>query len=154
MVFEIASTHIDHFWRTMLEKSWKFDETTNLREFCFMVEVITKDRSSINTIRREMFDLKQDKNENPMEYLDKIQQLMGMSDWYNISATEAICLIFQIGVKCVKSRQICSEFMKQFPEGDIHKLRDQLKVVDALKNKGAKDNCLSCGKQGHTKINC
>ena len=61
-----------------------------------MVEAIAKDRFSINTIRREMFDLKQDKNENPTEYLNKIQQLMGMSDWYNISATEAICLIFQI----------------------------------------------------------
>merc|ERR1712215_374260 len=47
LVFDIASTHIDHFWRTMLEKNWKFDETTNLREFCFMVEVIAKDRFSI-----------------------------------------------------------------------------------------------------------
>merc|ERR1711888_496209 len=71
-VFEIASTNLDHFWRTMLEKGWKFDETTNLRELCFMVVVIAKDRFSINTIRREMLDLKEDKNENPMEYLDKI----------------------------------------------------------------------------------
>ena len=65
----------------MLEKGWKFDETTNLKEFYFMVEVIAKDRFSINTIRREMFDLKQDKNDNPIEYLDNIQQLMGVSDW-------------------------------------------------------------------------
>ena len=125
-----------------------------MKEFSFMVNTIAKDRFSINTIRKEMLDLKQDKNENPTEYLNKIQQLMGISDWYNISATEATCLIFQIGVKCAKSRKICSEFMKQFPEGDIHKLKDQLKVVDALKTKGAKENCLSCGKQGHLKINC
>merc|ERR1712215_420630 len=153
-VFDIVSTHIDHFWRTMLEKGWKFDETTNLRKLCFMVEVIAKDRFSINTIRKEIFDLKQEKNENPMEYLDKTQQLMGTSDWYNISATEAICLIFQIGVKCANSRQICSKLMKQFPEGDIHKLCDQLKVVDALKNREPQDNCMSCGKQGHTTPNC
>ena len=95
LVFEIASTNLDNFWRTMLEDGWKFNETTNLREFSFMVDAIAKDRFSINTSRREMFDLKQDKNENPTEYLNKIQQLMGISDWYNISATEAICLIFK-----------------------------------------------------------
>merc|ERR1712215_370116 len=78
----------------------------------------------------------------------------GISDWYNISATEATCLIFQIGVKCSKSRKICSDFMKQFPEGDIHKLKDQLKVVDALKTKGSQENCLNCGQQGHLKISC
>ena len=71
----------------MLEDGWNFNETTNLKEFFFMVNTIAKDRFSINTIRREMLDLKQDKNENPTEYLNKIQQLMGMSDWYNILAT-------------------------------------------------------------------
>ena len=44
--------------------------------------------------------------------------------------------------------------MKQFPEGDIHKLCDQLKVVDTLREKEPKDNCMSCGKQGHTTPNC
>ena len=112
LVFEIASKNLDNFWMTLLN-GWHFNETTNLKEFSFMVNTIAKDRFSINTIRREMLDLKQDKNENPTEYLNKIQQLMGMSDWYNISATEATCLIFQIGVKCAKSRKICSEFMKQ-----------------------------------------
>ena len=145
LVFEIASNNLDHFWMTLL-KGWEFSETTNLKEFIFMVDTIANDRFSINTIRKEMLDLKQDKNENSTEYLNKIQQLMGISDWYNISATEATCLIFQIGVKCDKSRKICSEFMKQFPEGDIHKLKDQLKVVDALKSKGSKENCLTCGK--------
>ena len=103
LVFEIASTNLDNFWMTLLN-GWHFNETTNLKEFSFMVNTIAKDRFSINTIRKEMLDLKQDKNENPTEYLNKIQQLMGMSDWYNISATEATCLIFQIGVKCAKSR--------------------------------------------------
>ena len=70
----------------MLE-GWKFSEDTNLQEFNFMVDTIAKDRFSINTIRKEMLDLKQDKNENPTEYVNKIQQLMGISDWYNISAT-------------------------------------------------------------------
>ena len=153
LVFEIASKNLDNFWMTLLN-GWHFNETTSLKEFSFMVNTIAKDRFSINTIRKEMLDLKQDKNENPTEYLNKIQQLMGISDWYNISATEATCLIFQIGVKCAKSRKICSDFMKQFPEGDIHKLKDQLKVVDALKSKGSKENCLTCGKQGHLKINC
>ena len=101
-----------------------------------------------------MLNLKQDKNENPTEYLNKIQQLMEISDWYNISTTEATYLIFQIGVKCGKSRKICSDFMRQFPEGDIHKLKDQLKVVSALKIKGSQENCLNCGQQGHLKINC
>ena len=44
--------------------------------------------------------------------------------------------------------------MKQFPEGDIHKLKDQLKVVDAIKTKVSQENCLNCGQQGHLKINC
>ena len=115
LVFDIASSNIDHFWRTMLEQGWKFDETTNLREFCFMVDAIAKERFSINAIRKELFDLKQHKNENPMEYLDKINQLMNMSDWHNISGTEAICLIFQTGVKCDKSRRICSNFHEKIP---------------------------------------
>ena len=83
----------------MLE-GWKFSENTNLQEFNFMVDTIAKNRFSINTVRREMLGLKQDKYENPLEFLNKIQKLMEISDWYNISVTEAVCLIFQIGVKC------------------------------------------------------
>ena len=79
LVFEIASNNLDHFWMTLL-KGWEFSETTNLKEFIFMVDTIAKDRFSINTIRKEMLDLKQDKNENPTEYLNKIQQLMEISD--------------------------------------------------------------------------
>ena len=107
-----------------------------------MVEAIAKDRFSINAIRKELFDLKQDTNENPIEYLDKIHQLMNMSDWYNISGTEATCLIFQTGVRCENSRLICSNFMKKFPEGDIHKLRGQLEVVKDIKKNGARRNQL------------
>merc|ERR1712215_627172 len=155
LVFDIASTNIDHFWRLMLEKGWKFDETTNLREFCFMVEAIAKDRFSINAIRKELFDLKQDTNENPIEYLVKINQLMNMSDWYNISGTEATCLIFQTGIICENSRLICSNFMKKFLEGDIHKLRDQLEVVNEIsKREPEEENCLICGKIGHKSDKC
>ena len=130
LVFDIASSNIDHFWRMMLEKGWKFDLTTNLREFCFMVDSIAKERFSITAIRKELFDLKQHKNENVIEFLDKINQLMHMSDWQNISGIEAICLIFITGVTCENSRRICSNFMKKSPEGNINKLRDQLEVVN------------------------
>ena len=63
LVFEIASTNLDNFWMT-LSNGWHFNETMNLKEFSFMVNTIAKDRFSINTIRKEMLDLKQDKNEN------------------------------------------------------------------------------------------
>ena len=130
LVFDVASLNIDHYWKMMLEKGWKFDLTTNLREFCFMVVSIAKERFSITAIRKELFDLKQHKNENVIEFLDKINQLMHMSDWQNISGIEAICLIFITGVTCENSRKICSKFMKKSPEGDINKLLDQLEVVN------------------------
>ena len=128
LVFEVASNNVDNFWMTMFE-GWKFSEKTNLQEFIFMVNTVAKNRFSINTVRRELLGLKQDKNEDPIEFLNKIQELIANSDWYGISVTEAVCLIFQIGVKCYKSRKVCPEYMREFPEGNIQKLTDQLKVV-------------------------
>ena len=44
--------------------------------------------------------------------------------------------------------------MREFPEGNIQKLKDQLKVVRALKNKGSEENCVNCGQKGHLRRNC
>ena len=71
LVFDIASSNIDHFWRMMLEKGRKFDLTTNLREICFMVDSIAKERFSITAIRKALFDLKQHKNETQLNFLTK-----------------------------------------------------------------------------------
>ena len=76
------------------------------------------------------------------------------SDWYNNSENEAILLIFQRGVTCEESRKVCSEFMKECPEGNIQKLADQLKGVKISKKPTSKDNCLNCGKAGHLNANC
>ena len=94
LIFDVASSTIDHYWRMMLEKGWKFDQTTTLREYCFMVDSIAKERFSITNIRKELFNLKQHKDENVIEFLEKINQLIQMADWQNISGMEAICLIF------------------------------------------------------------
>ena len=152
-MFEVASNNVDNFWMKMFE-GWGFSEKTNLQEFIFMVNAVAKNRFSINTVRLELLGLKQNKNEDPIEFLNKIQELISNSDWYDISETEAICMIFQIGVKCYKSRKVCSEFMKEFPEGNIKKLTDQLKVVRALKNRRSEENCTNCGQQGHSNTNC
>merc|ERR1711895_350268 len=69
LIFDVASSTIDHYWRIMLEKGWKFDPTTTLREFCFMVDSIAKERFSITNIRKELFNLKQQKYENVIEFL-------------------------------------------------------------------------------------
>ena len=66
----MASNNVDNFWMTMFE-GWKFSEKTNLQEFTFMVNTIPKNRFSINTVRREMLGLKQDKHENPIEFFKK-----------------------------------------------------------------------------------
>ena len=63
-------------------------------------------------------------------------------------------MIFQKGVQCDKSRKVCSEFMKECPEGNIQRLADQLKGVKASNKPKSKDNCTNCGQQGHLKINC
>ena len=155
LIFDVASSTIDHYWRMMLEKGWKFDPTTTLREFCFMVDSIAKERFSITNIRKELFDLKQQKNENVIEFLEKINQLMQMADWQNISGIEAICLIFISGVTCENSRRICSNFIKKTPEGDINKLRDQLEVVNEIsKREPEVENCTICGKIGHKYDKC
>ena len=135
-------------------EGWGFSEETNLQEFIFMVNSIAKKRFSINTRRLELFCLKQKKNEDPIEFLNQIQELVTNSDWYGISENEAISLIFHKGVKCNKSRKTCSEFMKEFPEGDIQKLTDQLKGVLASNKPGSEENCTNCGQQGHSDFNC
>ena len=114
LVFEAASNNVDSFWMKMFE-GWGFSEETILQEFIFMVNSIAKNRFSVNTRRLELLGLKQNKNED------------SNSDWYDISVTEAICFIFQIGVKCYNSRKTCSEFMKEFPEGNIQKIDRPIK---------------------------
>ena len=45
--------------------------------------------------------------------------------------------------------------MKKFPEGDIHKLRGQLEVVNEIsKREPEEENCLICGKIGHKYDKC
>merc|ERR1711888_580615 len=97
-----------------------------------MVDSIAKERFLITNIRKELFNLKQQKNEKVIEFLEKINQLIQMADWQNISGIEAICLIFISGVTCENSRRICSNFINKTPEGDINKLCDQLEVVNEM----------------------
>ena len=87
LVFEVASNNVDNFWMKMFE-GWGFSEKTNLQEFIFMVNAVAKNRFSINTVRLELLGLKQNKNEDPIEFLNKIQELISNSDWYDISETE------------------------------------------------------------------
>ena len=93
LVFEVASNNVDSFWLKMFE-DWAFNEETTLQEFTFMVKTIAKKRFSINNRRVELFGIKQNKNEDPIEFLNKIRELIKSSDWYGISETEAICLFF------------------------------------------------------------
>ena len=147
LVFEIASNNADSFWIQMFQ-GWGFCEKTTLQEFIFMVNTISKTRFSINNRRLELFGLKQE-NEDTLEFLDKVNNLVMNSDWYNISENEAILLIFQRGVTCEESRKVCSEFMKECPEGNIQKLADQLKGVKISKKPTSnKTNCTSCGTAG------
>ena len=53
----------------------------------------------------ELFGLQQ-KNEDTIEFLDKINNLVMNSDWYNITEKEAILLIFQRGVTFEESRKV------------------------------------------------
>ena len=135
-------------------EGWGFSEETKLQEFIFMVNSIAKKRFSINTRRLELFGLKQKKDEDPIDFLNQIQELVTNSDWYDISENEAISLIFHKGVKCQMSRKTCSEFMKKHPDGDIQKLTDQLKGVLASNKLGSEENCIKCGEQGHSEFNC
>ena len=104
LVFEVASNNVDSFWMKMFE-GWGISKETNLQEFIFMANLIAKNRFSVNTRRLELLGLKPKKNEDPIEFLNQIQELFSNSDWYDISETEAICTIFQIGVKCKKSQK-------------------------------------------------
>ena len=90
--------------------------------------------------------LKKKKNEDPIEFLNQIQELISNSDWYDISKTEAI------GVKCNKSRKTCSEFMKEFPEGNIQQLADQLKWSRLQKSRGQKKIALIVANKAIQKV--
>ena len=135
-------------------EGWGFSEETNLQEFIFMVSSIARKRFSINARRTELFSLKQSKNEDPIEFLNQIQELVTSSDWYGISENEAICLFFNKGVRCNKSRKTCSEFMKKYPEGDFQKLTDQLIGALTSEKPRPKENCTNCGRPGHSDFNC
>merc|ERR1712055_1008771 len=66
LIFEVANNNVDSFWLKMFE-GWEFNEKTNLQEFTFMVKTISKNRFSINNRRVELFNIKQDKKEDPLE---------------------------------------------------------------------------------------
>ena len=153
LIFEVANNNVDSFWLKMFE-GWEFNEKTNLQEFTFMVKTIAKNRFSINNRRAELFNIKQDKKEDPIEYLNKIRFLVKSSDWYGISENEAICLLFERGVKCQKSKNICYKYMEKHPEGDFQTLIDQLKSALTSDKPRSKENCTNCGKKGHLEYNC
>merc|ERR1712030_76250 len=135
-------------WITMFD-GWGFSERTTSQQFIFMVNSVSKNRFSVSNRRLELFGLKQ-KNEDAIEFLDKVHNLVINSDWHNITEKEAVLMIFQRGVHCEKSRKVCSEFMKECPEGNIQKLADQLKGVNISKKPTSNDNYTNCGKAGQT----
>ena len=102
LVFEVASNNVDSFWMTMFE-GWGFSEETTLQEFIFMVNSVSKNRFSVSNRRLELFGLKQ-KNEDAIEFLDKVHNLVINSDWHNITEKEAILMIFQRGIQCEKRK--------------------------------------------------
>ena len=59
-----------------------------------MVNSVSKNRFSVNNRRLELFGLKQ-KNEDAIEFLDKVHNLVINSDWHNITEKEAVFMIFQ-----------------------------------------------------------
>ena len=151
-MFEVASDNVDSFWMKMFE-GWGFNQKTTLQEVIFMVNSVANNRFSVHNRKLELFCLEQ-KNEDTLEFLYKVQDLVTNSDWHNITEKEAVFMIFQKGVQCEKSRKVCSEFRKECPEGDIQRLADQLKGVKASKKQKSKDNCTNCGQEGHLNINC
>ncbi|MED5543185.1 MAG: hypothetical protein VX721_03735, partial [Thermoproteota archaeon] len=112
------------------------------------------DYFSINNRRAELFSIKQNKNEDPIEFLNQIKELVENSDWYGISENEAICLFFERGVRCSKSKNICLKFMEKHPEGNFQKLTDQLIGALTSEEPRSRENCTNCGKKGHLEINC
>ena len=109
IIFEVAKTNVDSFWTKMLE-GWGFCEKTKLQEFINMINTKSKNRFPICDRRLELFGLKQ-KNENTLEFLDKVYDLVRNAE------NETTLLIFQQGINCVKSKKVCSEFIKTNPEG-------------------------------------
>ena len=80
-----------------------------------MVNSVANNRFSIYNRRLELFCLKQNK-EDEVEFLYKIKDLVQNTDWPNITEKEAVFMIFQKGVLCEQSREICSKFRKEYPE--------------------------------------
>ena len=107
-VFEVAADNVDSFWMKMFE-GWGFNQKTTLQEFIFMVNSVANNRFSVHNRRLELFCLQQ-KNEDELEFLYKIQDLVQNSDWSNITEKEALFTIFQKGVQCEQSREMCSQF--------------------------------------------
>merc|ERR1712237_323594 len=135
-------------------KGCVFNEKTTLQGFTFMVKTIAKKRFSINNRRVELFIIKQKKKEDLIEFLNQIRILVKSSDWYGISENEAICLLFERGVKCKKSKNICYKYMEKHPEGDFQTLIDQLKGALTSEKPRSKENCTNCGKKGHLEFMC
>ena len=151
LIFEVAKNNVDSFWQKMFE-GWSFNEQANLQDFSFMVNSIAKKRFSINDRREELFNIKQVKGESPLDFIKKIKELIENSDWYGISQNEAICLFFEKGVRCSKSKNICYKYMEKHPEGDFETLIDLIKC--ALSPEKQRENCTKCGQKGHSEINC
>ena len=149
LIFEVAKNNVDSFWQKMFE-GWSFNEQATLQDFSFMVNSIAKKRFSINDRREELFNIKQEKGESPIDFIKKIKELIENSDWYGISQNEAICLLFEKGVRCSKSKNICYKYMEKHPEGDFQTLIDLIKWAIPPR----KQNCTKCGQKGHSEINC
>ena len=98
-MFEVASNNVDSFWMKMFE-GWGFSKETTLQEFIFMVNSVARNRFSVSNRRLELFGLKQ-KNEDAIEFLDKVHNLVINSDWHNITEKEAVFMIFQKVVRRV-----------------------------------------------------
>ena len=69
-----------------------------------MVNSVSKNRFSVSNRRLELFGLKQ-KNEDAIEFVDKVNNLVKNSDWHYITEKEAVFLIFQKGVQCEKKHE-------------------------------------------------
>ena len=69
-----------------------------------MINTISKNRFPICDRRLELFGLKQ-KNEDPLQFLEKVNDLVRNADWNNISECESTLLIFQQDINCTKSNK-------------------------------------------------
>ena len=114
-IFDLAKTNVDNFWMTML-KGWGFENRTQLHEFIDLIEAISKNKFPICDRRSELFGLRQ-ANEDPVVFLSKVDDMVKNADWDNITQTDATLLIFQQGVNCAQSKQICPKFIKPTRKG-------------------------------------